>query len=187
MYAEERFYPEATATYEKAMARDPKLGSKRAATYAQGLISEGRLDEAGSLLRSMEANLPPGMRATWLDSEVDLMTARQQWPEARKDLAELLRIDPLNGKALLGLGKIYRIQGNLPRATFAFEQAYHLPDFTYAACLELSNLSLQSHNYDKSMEYIEKALSIQKSSALQDYLIKLKTLVPDHENNAQSQ
>jgi tetratricopeptide (TPR) repeat protein len=187
LYAEQRFYPEATATYEKAVARDPKLGAKRAATYAQGLIAEGRFDQAGQILRSIESNLPPESRILWLESRIELLVAEEQWPEARREVGELLKLDPLNGNALLRLGKIYRIQGDLPRAAFAFEQAYRLPDFTYPACLELSNLSLQSRNYDKSIEYIEKALSIQKSSALQDYLIKLKTLAPDHENNSTSQ
>jgi tetratricopeptide (TPR) repeat protein len=187
LYAEQRFYPEATATYEKAMARDPKLGAKRAATYAQGLISEGRYDQADAILKSMEASLTPGSRTIWLETKIDLLAAREQWPEARTYIAELLKLDPLNGKALLRLGQIYRLQGDVARATFTFEQAYRLPGTAYPACLELSNLSLQSHNYDKSIEYIEKALTLQKSGALQDYLIKLKTLVPDHENNAQLQ
>jgi tetratricopeptide (TPR) repeat protein len=183
LYAEQRFYPEATATYEKAMARDPKLGAKRAATYAQGLIAEGRFDQAEAVLQSMAANLPPGSKTIWLETKIDMLAAREQWPEAQKAIGELLRMDPLNGKALLRLGQVYRKQGDVPRATFTFEQAYRLPDTSYSACLELSNLSLQSRNYDKSIEYIEKALTLQKSSALQDYLIKLKTLVPEHENN----
>jgi tetratricopeptide (TPR) repeat protein len=187
LYAEQRFYPEATATYEKAMARDPKLGARRAATYAEGLIAEGRFDQAAAILQSMESDLPPESRRIWLETKIGLLVAEEQWPEAKTDIAELLRLDPLNGKALLRLGQIYRIQGDLPRAEFAFEQASRIPDFTYPACLELSNLSLQSRNYDKSIEYIEKALSLQSSSALQDYLIKLKTLVPDHENNPPSQ
>ena len=183
LYAEQRFFPEATATYEKAMAREPDLGVKRAATYAQGLIAEGRYDQADAILGAMEPRLTPGSRTTWLETKVEMLAARQQWPEARKLLGELLKQDPLNGKALLRLGQVYRSQGDVPRATFAFEQAYRLPGVAYSACLELSNLSLQSRNYDKSIEYIEKALTLQKSGALQDYLIKLKTLVPEHENN----
>jgi tetratricopeptide (TPR) repeat protein len=187
LYAEQRFYKEATDEYEKAMAQNPKLGDRHAAAYAQGLIAEGRLDQAGQILQAMGTNLPPELRGVWLEARIDLLVAGANWPEAQRAIAELLALDPLNGNALLRLGKVYRSKGDLPRSTFAFEQAYRLPGFTYAACLELSNLSLQSHNFDKSIQYIEKALSLQKSSDLQDYLIKLKTLAPDHDNNPQSQ
>jgi len=183
LYAEQKFYVEATATYEKAMAKDPKLGAKRAVAYAQGLISERKFDQAAAILQSMGGNLPPESRRLWLDARIDLLIAQEQWSEARREIDELLRLDPLDGKALLRLGQIYKVQGDPARATFAYEQAYRLPDSAYAAALELSNLSLQSRNYGKSIEYIQKALSLQKSGALEDYLVKLKSLVPENENN----
>ena len=187
LYAEQRFYPEATSTYEKAMARDPKLGAKRTLAYAQGLVSERRFDQAAALLQSLEEEIPGDSRRAWLETKVNLLTAQERWPEALKEVDALLRIDPLDGKALLRQGQIYKAQGDRARATFAYEQAYRLPGSAYAAALELSNLALQSRNYEKSIEYVEKALSIQNSSALQGYLVKLKALAPDNENNLPQQ
>jgi len=187
LYAEQKLYPEAVATYDKVMARNPNLGAKRLAAYAQGLIAEHRLDQAESILQSAESNLTPESRSLWREARIDLYTAQERWPEAHREVAELLKTDPLNGKALLRLGQIYKLEGNAPKAAFAFEQAYRLSDFTYAASLELSNLSLQAHDYRKSIDYIETALRIQKSDALQDYLGKLQSLVPDNENDKNPQ
>jgi tetratricopeptide (TPR) repeat protein len=187
VYAEDGFPPEAAAAYEKAMRLNHSLGAKRLAAYAQELIADGRLEDADRVLQAAESNLAPESRPFWLEARIDLLTAQQRWPEARREVDELLKVDPFNGKALLRLGQIYKLQGDLPRATFAFEQAYRLSNFTYAAALELSNLSLQARDFRKSIEYIEKALSIQKTSALQDYLVKLQSLVPENEDNSHTQ
>jgi Tfp pilus assembly protein PilF len=88
----------------------------------------------------------------------------------------------LNGKALLGLGRTYTGQDDLPHATFAFEAALQSPDSTYAASLELANIELKNRHFDKSVEYLEKALKIERTSAVEDYLARIRTLAAEKTN-----
>ena len=93
-------------------------------------------------------------------------------------MEELLRLAPLNGPALLSLGRTYLEEANLPRATFAFEAAAQIPDCAYRASLELANIELKSRHYEKSAEYLQKALSIERNPAIEAYLAQVKTLIP---------
>ena len=88
-----------------------------------------------------------------------------------------MSVSPLDGPALLGLGRAYAAEGDTARAIFAFESAYRVPRTTYAASLELANLELKNRHYAKSVGYLEKALSIEKTDAVEDYLARVKTLV----------
>ena len=57
------------------------------------------------------------------------------------------------------------------------------PASAYQASLELANIELRNRHYAKAVEYLEKALSIEKTDTVQDYLARVRTLVP-RENNA---
>jgi len=112
-----------------------------------------------------------------LQARADLFAAGKDWAGARKELGELLKREPLNGKALISLGRTYAAEEDIPRATLAFETAYGVPGSTYVASLELANIELSSRHYAKSVEYLEKALSIDKTDAVEDFLARVKTLV----------
>jgi len=112
-----------------------------------------------------------------LQARADLFAAGKDWAGARKELGELLKREPLNGKALISLGRTYAAEEDIPRATLAFETAYSVPGSTYVASLELANIELSSRHYAKSVEYLEKALSIDKTDAVEDFLARVKTLV----------
>jgi hypothetical protein len=45
------------------------------------------------------------------------------------------------------------------------------------ASLELANIEVKNRHYAKCVEYLQKALSIEKSDAVEDYLTRIKTLV----------
>jgi tetratricopeptide (TPR) repeat protein len=111
-------------------------------------------------------------------TRADLLAAEKKWPEARAELDGLLKIAPLNGKALISLGRAYNAEDDIPRATLAFETAFGVPGSTYIASLELANIELKNRHYAKSVEYLQKALSIEKTDEVQDFLVKVRTLVP---------
>ena len=45
------------------------------------------------------------------------------------------------------------------------------------ASLELANIELKNRHYAKSVEYLQKALSIEKTDAVEDFLARVKTMV----------
>ena len=178
LYAEQKLIPEAVAIYQKVLVPSPALGERKLLQLAQVLVADGKLPQADVVIAALPPNLTPEGRLTYLRTKSDYLAALQKWPEARQPLEELLRLAPLNGPALLSLGRTYVEEENFPRATFAFEAAAQIPDSAYRASLELANIELRSHHYEKSAEYLNKALSIEKNPMVEDYLAHVKTLIP---------
>ena len=177
LYAEQGFAAEAAGIYQKILAVSPALGEGKLLHFAQVLITAGKLPQAEEVLGRLQGDLTPAGHLEYLQTRADLFAARQQWPEARRQLQELLRTAPLNGRALLGLGHTYAAEDDLIHAAFAFEAAYQIADSTYRASLELANIELKHRHYEKCVEYLQKALSLERTEAVEDYLTRIKTLV----------
>ena len=177
LYAEQQLIPEALAIYRKILVPSPELGEQKLLSFAQVLIADSQWPQAAEVLASLPATLSPEGRISLLQTKADLLEAQKKWAEARKELQELLQLAPLNGRALLSLGRAYAAEEDVPHATFAFEAAFQIPNCTYRASLELANIEIKNRHYDKSVEYLEKALSIERTSAVEDYLARVRTLV----------
>jgi len=177
LYAEQNMVPEAAEVYQKVLAASPEMGGQKLLHYAQVLIYAGRLQDAEHVLDRIGAPAGDAASVVLLQARADLYTAERKWPEARRELEELLKISPLDGKALVSLGRAYASDDDVPRATLAFEAAYRVASSTYVASLELANIELKNRHYAKSEEYLEKALSIEKTDAVEDFLVRVKSLV----------
>lgn len=176
LYAEQGLYPEAAASYQRLLAESPDLGEKRLLHFAMVLIQAEKLTEADAVLDRVRRSLSPAGQVDYLLSRSEIQVARKQWPEAAATLQELLRADPLNGVALLSLGRVYLAQGDVIHAGFQFDAALQVPDATYRACLELANLEVKGHHYDKAIGLLQRALTLQRTDAVQDFLVRVKVL-----------
>jgi hypothetical protein len=52
---------------------------------------------------------------------------------------------------------------------------------TYRASLEVADIALKMRRYSRGLEYLEKAFAIEKSTALQQYISKIKLVVSENE------
>ncbi len=176
LYAEQNLVPEAAQIYSKVLTPAQEVGEKRLIRYAGVLISAGKLDDAQRVL-GMAKPVEGRERVDFLQARADLLSAQRKWPEARRELDELLGLAPLEGRALISLGRAYAAEEDVPRATLAFESAYRIPGSAYVASLELANIELRNRHYSKTVEYLQKALSIERTDAVQDFLARVRTLV----------
>jgi tetratricopeptide (TPR) repeat protein len=177
LYAEQMMVPEASAIYQKILVPSPDLGQKKMVHYAQVLISAKKLQEAQGVLEMFKTEGDDADGIELRQTKADLLAAQKKWPEERQELDGLLKVDPLNGRALISLGRAYAAEDDVARATVAFETAYGVKDTTYVASLELANIELKNRHYSKSVDYLQKALTIEKTDEVQDFLVKVKTLV----------
>jgi tetratricopeptide (TPR) repeat protein len=174
LYADQDLIPEAGVIYSKVLAASPEIGEQKLLRYADILIVGGRLHEAEGVLNKFGAD---DTRVTVLQMRADLLAAEKKWTQERGVIDQILKSDPLNGRALISLGRAYDEEDDVPRATLAFEAAYGVKNSTYVASLELANIELKNKHYAKSAEYLQKALTIQKTDAVEDFLVRIKTLV----------
>jgi tetratricopeptide (TPR) repeat protein len=181
LYAEQNMAPEAAAIYQKVLVSTPEVGERKLLHYAQVLIYGKKLQEAQGVLDKFTTEGEDADGIELRQTRADLLAAQKRWPEERKELDGLLTLQPLNGKALLSLGRAYAAEDDMPRATLAFETAYGVKDSTYVASLELANIELKNRHYARSVDYLQKALSIEKTDEVEDFLVRVKTLAVKEE------
>lgn len=177
LYAEQGLAAEAIASYQKLLSASALGGEKKLVAFARMLTTAGKLTEATAALDSLKNEPTPAGKVIILQAKAELLYAQKSFAAAHKEIAALLALTPFNGRALLTEGRIYAAENDVPRATFAFEAAYNVSDTQYLASLELANIELKNHHYAKSVEYLQKALTIEKTDAVEDHLARVKTLV----------
>ena len=182
LYAEQGLATEAVAVYQQVLGPARDRGEQKLIRLAQALIAAGKLTEAEQALGALQTELTPPGRLAVLQGRADLLLARKRWAEARAEAEALLKLAPLDGDALLTLGRTYAEEHDYAHATLAFEAAYRVPAGTYRASLELAGLELRNRRYAKSVAYLEKALSIRRTDSVEDYLARVKTLLVQEAN-----
>ncbi|HVZ65523.1 MAG TPA: tetratricopeptide repeat protein [Lacunisphaera sp.] len=184
LYAEHGLADDAVNAYRKVFATAAPRGEQKLLQFAGVLIATGKLDEAGRTLAALPAELSPAARLERLQAQADLALARKRWPEARAKAEALLKAAPLNGRALLTVGQTYLEENNLPQATFAFEMAAQIPESAYQANLELANIELKNRHFAQAASRLEKALKIQRTDTIEDYLARIRALVPPEDKSS---
>ena len=179
LYAEQNLAPEALGIYQKLLAVSPEAGESRLLANANMLTASGRFREAKETLDRLEPKVSPGNRVAFRRARAEWFAAQKQWPAARAEFEAILQLAPFNGHALLGLGRSYAEENDLARASLAFEAAFRVADTKYLACLELANVELRNRNYRRAVDYLQQALNIERTDAVEDHLARIKSLVND--------
>lgn len=177
LYAEQGLHREALAIYTRLVKPEPASGEERLLRLAHTHLAAGRPDDAAAVLRVLPAGLSPRGRTARLLAEAQIARAAGRWADARRDLEEILTGEPMHGPALLALGGVHAAAGDDARAALVFETALQVPAAARRASLELANLELRQRNYPKSVAHLQRALSLEHSDEVADYLARVKSLV----------
>jgi tetratricopeptide (TPR) repeat protein len=179
LYAEQGLQTEALAIYTKLLKPVPETGEQKLLRLAQVLAAAGRTAEVEKVLHALPAELSPAGRTSRLLLEAQLATEAKRWPDAHHKLDAVLATEPLHGPALLALGTVRLGEGDDAGARLSFEAAVRVPASAYRASLELANLELRQHHYARTVEHLQRALSIERSAAVEDYLDRVRPLAAD--------
>jgi tetratricopeptide (TPR) repeat protein len=174
--AELRLNNEAIVAYTKAIPGAGEQGVERGVAFARLLIDSGELEKAENLLDSIQNPSSTNERVLLHHARADLHTARKEWPEARAELEELTQLDPLNGIALLQLGKLLHQADEPVRATFAYEAAAQVKDSAYHANLALGNLAIEANDYKAAVGWLEAALILTSTPEIREILAHVRDL-----------
>jgi tetratricopeptide (TPR) repeat protein len=179
LYAEQGLHREALAIYTRLVKPEPAAGEERLLRLAQTHLGVGRPEDAAAVLRALPAELSPRGRIARLLVQAQIARAAERWADARRDLEEILTAEPLNGPALLALGSVHAGAGDDARAALVFATALQVPASAYRASLELANVELRNRNYPKCVAHLQRALSLEHTDEVADYLARVKALVDD--------
>jgi tetratricopeptide (TPR) repeat protein len=177
LYAEQGLHPEALAIYTRLVKPDPAAGEQKLLRLAQSQAALGRAAEAAAALRALPAEVSPAGRVSRLLVQAEIARTTERWDEARRDLEQILVAEPLHPQALLLLGAVHVAAKDDTRAAVVFETALQVPAAAYRASLELANLELRNRNYARSVAHLQKALSLEHTDEVADYLARVKSLL----------
>jgi tetratricopeptide (TPR) repeat protein len=177
LYSSHRLWPEALEVYRRLTQRSANVGETKLLAFAEVLAGAGQAAEAERALALVErGRISPGGRVQVRLVRADLLAARKQWPAARAEFEQVLAVEPLNGRALLGVGRTHLGEEHPERAQLAFESAFQVQESTYRAALELASLAVRFRRYPDAVNYLERALAIEKTDAVQDLLRRVRPL-----------
>lgn len=177
LYFEQGLLAEAADVYRRLGAVSPGLGAARQLTCVQAAIAAGKPADAARVFATIPAPGGGDERARYLQVRAQLRLAEDDAEAARRDLIEVLKLQPLHGWALVTLGDSYRDAGDEARAEFYFNEATRVAEYAYRAHLELANSALRAHRFAASVTHLEAALALEKSPELQRHLAQVRLLV----------
>ncbi|MBK7644439.1 MAG: tetratricopeptide repeat protein [Planctomycetes bacterium] len=139
IYAGENLAGLAEGAYRRSLERDPTQPLARPLRAAELLAARGAVNQARGLLASIDKVHPQmqeSERRKLLKLQARLALAQGEGgAEAVAVLEELVKLDPLDGEALLLLGQHYSREGEPDRAIFYYERAESLESFEVNARL----------------------------------------------------
>lgn len=150
------------------------LSAQRLFRALRAMLMRGSYEEAetfhAALQEQMGEDLSQDQERELLNIEAQLSLAQGDDEKAAAILEEVLKVDPLNGNALILLGEYYQNQGDFETALHYFERAVALPDFQREAQLQMARIYVRQREYRKAIRELEEAQQLEYSSNVQDFL-----------------
>jgi tetratricopeptide (TPR) repeat protein len=180
IYTNEELFDLAVDSYVRALDRDPEAGPDRALRAAKVLTARGGLEETRRLVEHIES------RSAGLDDETrkEVLRLRALLAEASGDagaeeaqvLEEIIALDPLDGEALIRLGKYYRRSGELEKAEFYFLRASELERFEADAKLAHAQLLVGQGKYGEALPLLRRSQQLDPRENVEAYLEQVERL-----------
>lgn len=181
IYLSEGVMELAANAYRRAITLDPKQPAQRPIRAAELLASKGAMAESRSLAshtRSvMGETLGDRERSTLLKLEARLSMAEGNGgADAVAALEEIIKIDPLDGDALLLLGQHYQKDNQPDRAIFYYERAAGIEAFEANARIRHAQVLITMSRYDDALKLLRRAQEIKPREDIARYIEQVERI-----------
>jgi protein O-GlcNAc transferase len=151
------------------------FGESAALNRARGLIAEGKLDQAVSVLNDLVHAEPANFQArVLLGSTLAIQGARS---EAIDEVNEAVKLRPRSGQAYDLLGSTLSRFMETTAAKSAFERAIELDPSLAEAHVHLALLLAQSGDWQSAGEHLDQALRLQANTPPAAYTVYLRAKI----------
>lgn len=174
----------AVDAYVRAMglssAHDRSANVGRVARATEVLIGRGALEEAGVLLDAADDRMGPELedeqRKQLLKLRARHAVASGGGEEEARVLEEIVALDPLDGEALILLGRHNERSERIEEAVFYFERAAGLEAHEAEARLRHAQLLVRQERYAEALPLLRRAQAIQYRENVQAYLDQVERI-----------
>lgn len=178
IYVNEGLWDLAVRSYRLALEAGDGGDVSRILRSAEGLAQRGALEQAGDLLERVEGTqgnaLDADQRKQLLEIRARLAVASGNGDEAVPVLEKVVSMDPLDGDALLLLGRHYASSGDPDRAAFYYERAEGIEAFEPEARVRHAQLLVQQSRYKDAVPLLERAQEIRPRDDVGRYLDEVR-------------
>ncbi len=201
IYINEKLYEMAAGSYVRAMERTPSADTKdpnaqakvagmldrntdRIIRAARVMAARGALDATETLLQTLREQrqeyLDKTDRKDLLKLEARIAVARGADEKQVTILEEIVRLDPMDGEALMLLGRHYanapEDKRDMEKAIFYYELAEKNEKFEADAKVQHAQLLVREEEYDKAIPLLKSAQSIKYRDNVQKYLEQVQRI-----------
>jgi len=173
IYTNQALFSLASDVYYDVLDVASSTQAERIFRFARGLVSYGAYQEAGKFIEKLkQSNLRMGeeMEQKLLNLESQLALATGDSEQAVATLEEVIKTDPLNGEALLLLGKHYYENKDYETAVFYFERAQKIAKFRVDALVQTARVRVAQSQFVEAVGLLQEAQSIEEQSHVEAYL-----------------
>jgi len=175
IYVSEELVDLAASAYRRAMDRDPAQPLDRPLRAAETLAARGAVPQARLVAAHLrdtraaglgEADLP---RLLKLEARLS-MAEGGDGEQTVRVLEEIIRIDPLDGEALMMLGQHHERHDEPDRAIFHYERAASLPGHEASAKVRHAQVLVRQARYAEALPLLRSAQEVRPRDDVARYL-----------------
>ena len=174
VYANEGLMDQAGDAYRRALAKDPQGDPARYLRDGEVLAARGAHAEARRLLAAlreiMGQRIQGDEQKRLLKLDARLALAAGAGAEQAKILEDIVRLDPLDGEALILLGQHHAAAGRVEKGIFYFERAAGLPKYEAVAKLRHAQCLVKGAKYQEAVPLLKRAQELNPREDVQRYL-----------------
>lgn len=165
-----------------AIRADANQSPRKALAAARSLVNFASFDEATELLDVLDevlgsnGKLDDQQEMQVLQMRAEINIAQGQGEEAARVLEEIVRRDPLNGEALITLGRYYGNNNEIERAEFMFERAQDLSDadLKAEAFIRHGQLLVRLQRWADAAQKLQMSLNFKPDQRIERYLEQVR-------------
>ncbi|MHB1156167.1 MAG: tetratricopeptide repeat protein [Phycisphaerales bacterium] len=179
IYVGENLMDLAERAYERAIDADPRQAIARSLRSAEILAGRGALPQArqvaAHIRKAWQDRLEEGDRRKLLKLEARLSMAENGGnAETAGILEEIIKLDPLDGEALMLLGQYYSRQNQPDRGIFYYERAASLEKYEADAKIRHAQVLVGMGRYKEAVPLLRQAQEIKPRDEVARYLEQLE-------------
>lgn len=180
IYVNEGLFEMAVNSYIRAMEKNPDRNAERAIRAAKVLVTRGALEQTKVLIERIEqmhgSQLVAVDRKDMLKLRARIAVAEGAGEEEIKVLEEIVKLDPLDGEALILLGQHAARANDPEKAVFYYERAESLEKFEADAKIRHAQLLVGQGKYTEALPLLRRAQELKPRDDIQKYLDQIERI-----------
>jgi tetratricopeptide (TPR) repeat protein len=184
IYVSENLMEMAAGAYTRDFELDPKQPLERPIKAAEMLAARGAMEQARALSRRISEargnDMDEAGRRMLLKLDARLSMAEgKEGAETVKILEEIVKLDPLDGEALMLLGQHYAQNKESDRAIFYYERAAGIDAFEAKANIRHAQVLVGMGRYGEAVPLLRRAQELKPQEEVARYLEQVERLAKD--------